>query len=257
MRGFGIDATVPLDVAAEVAVQAESAGYSSFWVNGSPPDKALDIIERAAENTNLDLGVGVFHLPTISTEELISEVRRRGLPQDRLWLGVGSSRRPGALAEVRGAVETLRSELESRVVTAAVGPKMTALAGQVADSVIYTWWIASDVERSQVMLEQGAASVGRDTPSVVSYIRCALLPQAAAAVAKRADVYGAIPHYQAVFARNEMSAADTVVTGTSRAELLPDVEAEESVLDHPVIRAIPAADTVDAISELLVACAPG
>ncbi len=66
MRGFGIDATVPLDVAAEVAVQAESAGYESFWVNGSPPDKALDIIEKAAEQTDLDMGVGVFHLPNIS-----------------------------------------------------------------------------------------------------------------------------------------------------------------------------------------------
>ena len=257
MRGFGIDTTVPLDVAAEVAVRAASAGYSSFWVNGSPPDKALDTIERAAKQTDLDIGVGVFHLPTIAAEDLVAEVRRRGLPQDRLWLGMGSSRRPGALAEVRRAAETIRDELDVRVVTAAVGPKMTALAGEVADSVIYTWWIASDVERSQVMLERGAASVGRDTPGVVSYVRCALLPQAAAAVAQRADVYGAIPHYQAVFARNEMTAADTVVTGSSRAQLLPGIEVEEAVLDHPVIRAIPAADTVDAISELLVACAPG
>jgi len=257
MRGFGIDATVPLDVAAEVAVQAESAGYESFWVNGSPPDKALDIIEKASEQTDLDIGVGVFHLPTISAEELVSEIRDRGIPQDRLWLGVGSSRRPGALAEVGGAAEILRSELGSRVVTAAVGPKMTALAGEVADAVIFTWWIASDVGRSRVMLEQGASSVGRATPVVVSYIRCALLPQAAAALAQRADAYGAIPHYQAVFARNEMTAAETVVTGSSRAELLPGIELEEAVLDHPVIRAIPAADTVDAISELLIACAPG
>ncbi len=169
---------------------------------------------------------------------------------------MGSSRRPGALAEVRGAAEILRGELGSRVVTAAVGPKMTALAGEVADAVIFTWWIASDVGRSRVMLEQGASSMGRATPDVVSYIRCALLPQAAAAVAQRADVYGAIPHYQAVFARNEMTAAETVVTGSSRAELLPGIELEQAVLDHPVIRAIPAADTVDAISELLIACAP-
>jgi len=256
MRGFGIDATVPLEVAGEVAVRAESAGYSSFWVNGSPPGAALDIIEQAAGNTGLDLGVGVFHLPTISAEELVSEVRRRGLPQDRLWLGVGSSRRPGALAEVRDAAGLLRTELDVRVVTAAVGPKMTALAGEVADSVVFTWWIASDVERSRVFLAEGAASVGRPPPTVVSFIRCALLPQAADAVARRADVYGAIPHYQAVFARNEMTAAETVVTGSTRDELLFGIEKEEAVLDHPVIRAIPAADTVEAISELLTACAP-
>lgn len=256
MRGFGIDATVPLDVATEVAVRAESAGYASFWVNGSPPDKALDIIERAAEHTDLDLGVGVFPLTAITTEGLVSEVRQRGLPQDRLWLGVGSGRNPGGLAEVRQAASTVRTELDVRVVTAAVGPKMTELAGEVADAVIFTWWIAPEVERSRVLLERGAAAAGRNTPTVVSFIRCALLPQAAAAVAERADVYDAIPRYREVFTRNRLTAADTVVTATSRAELLPGIETEEAVLDHPVIRAITATDTVKAISELLTACAP-
>ena len=73
---------------------------------------------------------------------------------------------------------------------------------------------------------------------------------------RRAEVYGAIPRYREVFARNGLTAAETVVTGTSRAELLPGIETEETVLDHPVIRAITAAATVEAISELLTACAP-
>lgn len=256
MRGFGIDATVSPDVAAEVAVRAEGDGYTSFWVNGSPPDGALDIIERAAEHTDLDLGVGVFPLTKITAEDLVSEIRQRDLPQDRLWLGVGSNRKPGALAEVRQAVHTLRVELDVRVVTAAVGPKMTVLAGEVADAVIFTWWIAPEVERSRVLLEQSASAIGQDPPTVVSYIRCALLPQAAAAVAERADFYDAIPHYREVFARNGLTAAGTVVTGISRAELLPGIEMEEAVLDSPVIRAIPAANTVESISELVAACAP-
>ncbi len=256
MRGFGIDATVPVEVATEVAVRAESAGYESFWVNGSPPRRALDIVERAAEHTGLDLGVGVFPLTTITAEELVSEVRHRGIPQDRLWLGVGSSRKPGGLAEVRQAAGTVRTGLDVRVVTAAVGPKMTELAGEIADAVIFTWWIAPEVKRSRVLLERGAAAVGRNTPTVVSFIRCALLPQAAAAVTERAEVYGAIPRYREVFARNGLTAADTVITGTSRAELLPGIETEEAVLDHPVIRAITAVATVESISELLTACAP-
>jgi len=256
MRGFAIDATVPPDVAEAVAVAAQDAGYGSFWVNGSPHGGALDIIERAARSTDLDLGVGVFALPMIGADELVSEVRGRALPQDRLWLGVGSNRKPGALAEVRSAVEMLRNELDVTVVTAAVGPKMTTLAGEVADAAIFTWWIKQDVERSRVLLEEGAAAAGRKPPGVVSYIRCALLPEAADAVAERAEVYAAIPRYQEVFARNGMTAVDTVVTGTSRAELLPGIEREESVLDIPVIRAIPAADTVAALSALVTACAP-
>ena len=208
MRGFAIDATVPVDVATEVAVLAERHGYASFWVNGSPPDGALDIIERAAAHTDLALGVGVFPLTRITAEDLVAEVRQRGLPQDRLWLGVGSNRKPGALGEVRQAVHILHESLDVRVVTAAVGPKMTALAGEVADAVIFTWWIAPEVKRSRVLLEQGAAAVGRKAPLVVSYIRCALLPQAAAALAERAEVYDATPHYRDVFARNGLTAAD-------------------------------------------------
>jgi len=256
VRGFGIDATVSPEVAVEVAVGAEESGYESFWVNGSPPGGALDIIEKVAVDTDLDLGVGVFPLTKIGADELVAEVRRRELPQDRLWLGIGSNRKPGALAEVRRTVDILRTDLEVHVVTAAVGPKMTALAAEVADAVIFTWWITPEIERSRVLLEQSAAAMNQDPPSVISYIRCALIPQAANAVADRAEVYDAIPRYREMFARNGLTAADTVITGASRTDLLPAIEDEESMIDIPVIRAIPASDTVAAISDLVIACAP-
>jgi len=256
MRGFGIDATVPADIAQAVAVRAERDGYSSFWVNGSPPQGALEIIERAAANTELDLGIGVFPLTSISADEIVAEVRHRDLPQDRLWIGIGSSRSPGALAEVRQAVHTLRHELEVRVVMAAVGPRMTVLAGEIADAVIFTWWTAEEVERSRVLLEQGAAAAGKHEPTVISFIRCALMPQAAEAVASRAEAYGKIPRYREVFERAGITAEDTVVMGTSRAELLPGIEREEAAVDLSIIRAIPPSDTVEDLAELAAACAP-
>lgn len=243
-------------MAVEVAVHAEESGYASFWVNGSPPGGALDIIERVGSATDLDLGVGVFPLTKITADDLVSEVRRRELPEGRLWLGVGSNRKPGALADVRRAADTLRTGLEVHVVTAAVGPKMTALAGEVADAVIFTWWIKPEIERSRVLLEQGTAAMNQQPPSVISYIRCALVPEAEQAISDRAEVYDAIPGYREMFARNGITAADTIVTGTSRAELLPSIENEESVIDIPVIRAVPATDTVGAISDLVTACAP-
>ena len=89
MRGFGIDASVPVEVASQVASLVEDAGYTSFWVNGSPHQGALDILEAVAERTSLDMGVGVFPLPKISAMELVAEVGKRRLPQERLWLGVG------------------------------------------------------------------------------------------------------------------------------------------------------------------------
>ena len=255
-RGFGIDASVPLDVATEVAKRVERAGYGSFWVNGSPHDGALSIIEKTLEQTALDVGVGVFPLPKISAARLVDEVRNRGLAQSRLHLGVGSGRRPGALDEVRSAAVLLRDELDVKVVTGAVGPKMLALAGEVADEVILTWSFLAEVERARPIVEKAARDAGREPPVFISFVRCGLMPQAAAAVAERARVYDQIPHYHEVFERNGVSAEDTVVTASSRAELLDGIEREESVLDVSVIRAIPAENTVESLGELVEACAP-
>lgn len=255
-RGFGIDASVPVDVATEIAKRVESAGYGSFWVNGSPHDGALAIIESALDVTGLDVGVGVFPLPKISARELVEEVRSRDLPQVRLHLGIGSGRRPGALDEVRAAAALLREELDVKVVTGAVGPKMLALAGEVADEVILTWSFVAEVERARPIIEGGAREAGREPPALISFIRCGLLPQAADAVAERARVYDQIPWYRQVFERNGVTAEETVVAGSSREELIEGIEREESVLDVSVIRAIAAENTVEALGELVEACAP-
>jgi alkanesulfonate monooxygenase SsuD/methylene tetrahydromethanopterin reductase-like flavin-dependent oxidoreductase (luciferase family) len=133
---------------------------------------------------------------------------------------------------------------------------MLALAADVADAVILTWSFAAEVERARRILDEEAQRAGRESPTVVSFIRCGLLPQAADAIAERAAAYDSIPHYRKVFAGHGLTAADTVVAGTDRAELLAGIEAEESVLDMSVIRAIPAENTVASLAELVTACAP-
>lgn len=255
-RGFGIDASVPLDVAMEVAGLAERAGYGSFWVNGSPHQEALSIIDGALEQTEMDVGVGVFPLTNISADELVAEVTERGLPQERIWLGVGSNRSPGALDEVRQAVHTLRDELDVKVVTGAVGPRMMALAAEAADAVVLTWSFAAEVERAREILNGAAHAAGREVPPVISFVRCGLLPQAQEAIEERARAYAAIPRYQEVFDRHGIEAVDAVVKGRNRAELLEGIQAEEEVLDLAVIRAIPAESTTESLGELVRACAP-
>lgn len=255
-RGFGIDAGTPRDVAVEVARLVEEAGYGSFWVNGSPHDGALDIVEGAMGATSLDIGVGVFPLPKIPADRLVTEVGDRGFDQARLWLGVGSGRSPGALDEVRRAARAFRDELDVTVTTAAVGPRMMALAGEVADAVVLTWSFVAEVERARGILEEAAGRAGRVPPTLVSFIRCGLRPQAGAAIAERAAAYDAIPHYRKVFERHGITAIDTVVTGSGRQELLEGIEREEAVLDLGVIRAIPAESTTAAFADLIEACAP-
>lgn len=255
-RGFGIDASVHPDVSLQVARMAEDAGYTSFWVNGSPHEQAMVNVENALEATSLDVGVGVFPLPKFGAGEIVDWVKTSGLPERRIWLGVGSNRRPGALDEVRDAASLLESELDVTVATAAVGPRMMALAAEAADAVVLTWSFVAEVQRARELLSDAAAEAGRDVPTVVSYVRCALLPGAADAVAERADFYDSIPHYRKVFARHNMSAADTVVTGYSAEELRAGIDREESVLDVSVIRAIPEENTIEAIGALVEACAP-
>ncbi len=255
-RGFGIDAGIAPDIAGEVARRAEQLGYGSFWVNGSPPDAALAGLDAASRASTLELGVGVIPLTTMTAVDIVAAVSSSGIDQDRLWLGVGSSRSPGGLAEVRDAVAVLRSGLGARVATGAVGPRMTRLAGEISDAVVFTWWTAADVARSRPILEQGATGAGGLRPPIASFIRCALVPEASASVADRAAFYQAIPRYAEIFARNGMTAADTIVTGADREELAPGIAREEAPVDIPVIRAIPADGSIGAVMRLLEACAP-
>jgi alkanesulfonate monooxygenase SsuD/methylene tetrahydromethanopterin reductase-like flavin-dependent oxidoreductase (luciferase family) len=255
-RGFGIDATVSADVAGSLAERVESLGYGSFWVNGSPAAGAFDILQAAADASDLDLGVGVLPLTSIGVREIIEEVRARDLPQDRLWLGVGSNRKPGALAEVREACEALRDELDCRVVSGAVGPRMTQLAAEAADCVLFTWWPRNEVANSRQLIDEAAADAGREVPVIASYVRCALLPQAQDSLEEKAERYAQIPRYAEVFARNNITAAESVVTGRDRDGLLERIEHEEVVMDLPIIRAITADDGFESLSELAEATRP-
>jgi alkanesulfonate monooxygenase SsuD/methylene tetrahydromethanopterin reductase-like flavin-dependent oxidoreductase (luciferase family) len=133
---------------------------------------------------------------------------------------------------------------------------MTRLAGEISDGVIFTWWFKEAVEASQPLLEEGANRVGRDTPPVVSYIRCALLPQAQTALDEVADRYDAAGSFRALFRAHGKRAHDTVVTGRNRDELRPGIEREASVLDIAIVRAITSDDSADSLLELLEACRP-
>ena len=71
----------------------------------------------------MDLGVGVIPLHTRGPESIVAGARDTRLPLDRLLLGVGSPN-PKSLDRVRTGVAALRAQLKTRVVVAALGPKM-------------------------------------------------------------------------------------------------------------------------------------
>jgi alkanesulfonate monooxygenase SsuD/methylene tetrahydromethanopterin reductase-like flavin-dependent oxidoreductase (luciferase family) len=254
-RGFGIEAMTAPAVVRQVAQAAEAVGYGSFWLNGSPPDASLRLLAEAAAATSLPLGIGVLPLTRRPIEDVLSDLRELDLPLERIWLGIGYGAPSGALDYIRRSV-TLLHEAGARVLVGAVGPRMTELAGEIGDGVSFTWWFKDAIEESRPLVERGAAQAGRPTPPIMSYIRCALLPQAETSLSEQAANYDSIPSFAAMFARHGISARDAVVTGPDAAALQPGIAREEAVLDFPVIRAVTADRSAPALLELLEACRP-
>src|SRR5262249_59372836 len=92
----------------------------------APPAEAARVTSR------IKLGVGVIPLTQRAPESIVAGVRQQYLPLDRLLLGIGSPN-PGALARVRAGVAALRDELTTQIYVAALGPRMSSLAGEIAD----------------------------------------------------------------------------------------------------------------------------
>ncbi|MFW6075365.1 MAG: LLM class flavin-dependent oxidoreductase, partial [Chloroflexota bacterium] len=152
-RGFGIDATTPIDVARQVAQEAEAAGFRSFWVNGSPPREALEILGAAADVTSIPLGTGVIPLHRRGIDDVIDDVKQIGIPAHRLLLGIGYGEPKDALATMREAVRRIRHDLGAAPIVGPFGPNMTRLAGEISDGALFTWWFREAIEESRPLVE--------------------------------------------------------------------------------------------------------
>ncbi|MGH7300465.1 MAG: LLM class flavin-dependent oxidoreductase, partial [Candidatus Rokuibacteriota bacterium] len=173
-RGFAVFAGVSPEIIRASAREAEALGYSSFWVNHPGPVDGLGALAHAAAETRrLDLGVGVIPLHTRGPESIIEGVGGHALAPGRLLLGVGSPN-PEALRRVRDGVAALRAKLSTRVIVAALGPKMCRLAGEVADGVLFNWLTPEYAKRSAELVRAGAAAAKRPVPKLYAYVRVAL-----------------------------------------------------------------------------------
>src|SRR5207245_10600886 len=140
------------------------------WVNHPGQVDGLGALARAAAGTQrIELGIGVIPLTTRAPASIIAGVREHELPLDRLLLGVGSPN-PGALERVRECIAELRCALATRVVTAALGPRMCRLAGEAADGVVLNWLTPEYARLSAEWVREGAGAVGRPMPKLYAYV---------------------------------------------------------------------------------------
>lgn len=212
----------------DLAATAEETGYRAVMVPEVAGREAFATLAALAGSTSsIHLGTGVIPI-TARTAPVaaMAAATVQDLSDGRLILGVGAGRvRPavertrryvdalrrflaGEELLLRGAADRFRLTLAVRepvpIWLAALGPRMTELAGEVADGVLLNWCTPDRVADAVKEVSRGAEAVGRDpgTITVAVYVRACLGMEehrAHAALGPAAAEYAALPHYRRQF----------------------------------------------------------
>ena len=254
--GFAVFAGTSPEVIRASAKEAERLGYSSFWVNHPGATDGLAALALAARETQrIELGIGVIPLHTRGPESIVQGVKSTGLPLDRLLLGVGSPN-PEALKRVRAGIGELRRQLSTRLIVAALGPKMCRLAGEVADGVLFNWLTPEYARESAERVREGAARGKRPVPRLCAYVRLALGPGASDRLEQEGKRYAGVPAYGANFERMGLKPVETAIAADTPDAVKRGLAKWQGAVDEIVVRAITAKDTVEDHLALVRAAAP-
>ena len=255
-RGFALFAGTDPEILRASAREAETLGYRSFWVNHPGSFDGLAALAHAAgETTRIELGIGVIPLHTRGPESILQGVRATALPLGRLLLGVGSPN-PQSLNRVRDGVAAVKSQITTRVIVAALGPKMCRLAGEIADGVLFNWLTPEHARVSAGWVREGAQAAGRQPPTLYAYVRLALGAKACGKLGEEGGRYAAIPAYGAHFERMGVKPVETCIAASSAGEVGTALGKWQGAVDEVVLRAITAEDTLAQHLELVRAANP-
>ena len=257
-RGFGIAAGLDADVGRDVARRCESLGYASLWSNDHPMGSGLETIAVFREAAPApDVGVAVLALDRHSPPDVAAKLRELGIPPERLWLGIGAGFTKRPLGVVREGLAALREVLPggARIVVAAMGPKMCALAGAEADGAFFNWMTPEKAAWARERVHEGAAEAGREPPPVFGYVRVAVGADAEQRLLKEESFYrqlhqGYIRHFEALGAPE-----GTVGIAAREPAEVKEQLAEYDAIDHVVVRALAHADA-ESLGTVAAAAAP-
>lgn len=254
-RGIGVAGALDHAVVRKIAPEIERLGYATFWANDTPGGDGLASLSAAASVTSsIRLGVGVIAVDRVPASAILARIDELGLPRERLIAGIGSGgTRKGSLELIRANATTLR-EAGIRVVVGALGPKMVALSGEIADGALLNW--LTPVAAARSVDELRVASAGR-TVEAIAYVRTALADDARAKLESEALRYESFPQYGAHFERMGVRAIDTCVTGPTVAAVQAGLAGFDDIVDEVVARAIVADESAENYLELIRAAAPG
>jgi alkanesulfonate monooxygenase SsuD/methylene tetrahydromethanopterin reductase-like flavin-dependent oxidoreductase (luciferase family) len=228
-----------------------------MWSNDHPGARGLETLaEFAAAAPDIDLGVAVIALDRTPPEAIAADIERLGLDPSRLWLGVGAGFSEKPLTRMRESLPELREKLPGiRLVLAAMGPKMCALAGAEYDGAFFNWMTPDFAVDAKKQVEAGAREAERETPPVFGYVRTAVGPDAPDRLAKEESFYRDLHDgYRNHFARLGEPEGTVGVAASDAAEAQSQLSRYEA-LDTIVIRGLASA-RVDKMLAVAEAAAP-
>jgi 5,10-methylenetetrahydromethanopterin reductase len=218
---FNSGAQLPMDAIPELARLAEANGFDCAWggeANNKDPTVMLSAI--AAVTTRLKIGSAIYHILGRTPATLaLQAVGLDELSGGRFLLGIGSSNPTIAkwhgqildqpLGQVREYIEIVQSAIRGEkldfdgkfftahnfrmafkpseriipIYLAAFGPKMTRLAGRIADGVLINMANPAEIRRISDEVRKGAEEAGKDPAGmqIICKIRCSIAETSAAA----------------------------------------------------------------------------
>ena len=240
--GMGLNNQLPLDLMREAVQAAEEGGYEVCWITEGIGMEAPSIIAAMSERTSrIRFGTGILiaynRTPGLMIQMLLS---LDAISDGRFILGLGAGHAPDVwddhgiklerpFQRLRDYLHIIREGMvhghvsyEGRDVVvpnfsldmavpgkcppiylAALGPKMGALAGEIADGVLFNMGAAGYLEEAISGLKNAAQGVGRH-PSEVE-VACLLLaatgPEGERWARNHVSMYIRLPFYQKLLSR--------------------------------------------------------
>jgi len=235
-RGTAFTIRYPLpwsDVAA-IAREGEALGYAAVLLpETGARDTLATLTGLAGETSTLLLGTGVIPMGARTAKlaaMAAATVQERSDGRHVLGVGTGGVA-PGALGRLRTYVEEIRGLIGDGapgaalriplpapvpIWMAALGPRATRLAGEIADGVILNWCTPDRVAEARDAIRATAADAGRnpDAVTIAVYVRAAFSDRADEALLAAAAEYASYPAYARQFAAMGIeSAPEAVVDG--------------------------------------------
>jgi alkanesulfonate monooxygenase SsuD/methylene tetrahydromethanopterin reductase-like flavin-dependent oxidoreductase (luciferase family) len=216
---FTIRDPLPWSDVAAVARAGEVLGYAAVLLpETGARDTLATLTGLADETSSLILGTGVIPMAARTAKlaaMAAATVQERSSGRHLLGVGTGGTA-PGALGRLRNYVEEIRGLVGGKAAgvalrlplpapipiwVAALGPRATRLAGEIADGVILNWCTPERVRQARDAIRASAAEAGRDPDActISVYVRASFTDRADEALLAAAAEYTSYPSYARQF----------------------------------------------------------